>query len=154
MKLYLMQHGEAVSKEQDPDRPLSAQGQKDVMAMADFLRGAGVKPKRVVHSDKLRARETAQIVAAQLLADETTVMKGMAPKDEVMPFAETVAGWNRDTLVAGHLPFLAKAACLMLTGDEGHAAIHFTPGTVVCLEREPDGPWELGWMLRPEVLPH
>jgi len=153
MKLYLMQHGEAVPKAQNPERPLSEQGRRDVMAMADFLCGAAIKPKHVVHSGKLRARETAEIVASQLAAAETTAMKGMAPKDEVMPFADTVAAWTQDTIVTGHLPFLAKAACLMLTGDEGHASIRFTPGSVLCLEREADGPWQLGWMLRPEVLP-
>jgi phosphohistidine phosphatase len=154
MKLYLMQHGVAVAKEQDPDRPLSEQGGRDVMAMADFLRGAGVKPKRVVHSGKLRARQSAEIAAAQLETDELTVMKGILPNDPAMAFADLTAEWTRDTLVVGHLPFLAKAACLMLTGDEGHAAIRFTPGTVVCLEREPGEPWELGWMVRPEALPH
>ena len=34
MKLYLMQHGEAESKEQDPARPLSRSGVEQVQASA------------------------------------------------------------------------------------------------------------------------
>jgi phosphohistidine phosphatase len=30
MKLYLMQHGQAMAKEQDPERPLTQQGRQDV----------------------------------------------------------------------------------------------------------------------------
>ena len=56
-------------------------------------------------------------------------------------------------MIVGHLPFMANAVCLMLTGDEGRAAVDFRPGSLVCLEREADGPWALAWMIRPELVP-
>ena len=43
MKLYLVQHGQAVSKEEDPERPLSEQGREDVRRVATRLGEAGVR---------------------------------------------------------------------------------------------------------------
>jgi phosphohistidine phosphatase len=154
MKLYLVQHGEALSKEQDVERPLSKQGRRDVERMAGFLATAGVRVTRVLHSGKLRARQTAEILA-QVVQPRgmPEAYEELAPNDSLMPFADLVAGWNEDSLVVGHLPFMGRAVCLLLTGDEEHAAVGFRPGSLVCLEREGDDPWNLAWMLRPELLP-
>jgi hypothetical protein len=43
MRIDLVQHGLAVPKEVDPDRPLSEQGREDVRRLADFLGDAGVR---------------------------------------------------------------------------------------------------------------
>ncbi len=37
MKLYLVQHGKALSKEADPQRPLSEEGIREVKKMAEFI---------------------------------------------------------------------------------------------------------------------
>jgi phosphohistidine phosphatase len=37
MKLYLVQHGKAKSKEEDPDRPLSMDGLEETKKVASFL---------------------------------------------------------------------------------------------------------------------
>jgi len=37
MRIYLTQHGPAVPKDVDPDRPLNEQGREDVRRLADFL---------------------------------------------------------------------------------------------------------------------
>lgn len=81
------------------------------------------------------------------------ICEGLAPHDPVMPFAEKVAIWHEDSLVVGHLPFMWRSVCLLLTGDEEHAVVAFRPGSLICLEREEKGPWNLAWMLRPELLP-
>ena len=97
---------------------------------------------------------TAEILAAALLAgDAPELLEGLDPNDPVMPFAELVAVWDEDSLVVGHQPFMSKAVCLLMTGNEEHAAVDFRPGSLVCLEREQDGPWGLAWMLRPELFP-
>ena len=154
MKLYLMQHGEALPKDVDAERRLSEQGRGDVGRIADFLRSAGIEVARVAHSGKARARQSAQIVAAAALREgEPELLEGIDPKDPVMPFAELVSAWDEESLVVGHLPFMSKAVCLLLTGDEEHTAVDFRPGALVCLEREKDGPWGLAWMVRPELFP-
>ena len=153
MRLYLMQHGEALPKNVNVERPLSEQGRTDVGHIAEFLRSAGIEVARVAHSGKTRAQQSAQIVAAAVLKEGVLeLLEGIDPKDPVMPFAELVSVWDEESVVVGHLPFMSKAVCLLLTGDEEHAAVDFRPGSLVCLEREEDGPWGLAWMVRPELF--
>ena len=63
MKLYLVQHGEAHAKNVDPERPLTERGHGDVARLAAFLSRAGVRVERVIHSGKLRAEQTAGVLA-------------------------------------------------------------------------------------------
>ena len=65
MKLYLVQHAEAVPAEDDPDRPLSDKGRTDVQRVASFL-ARSVRVGRIVHSPKMRARDTAVLLAQAL----------------------------------------------------------------------------------------
>ena len=67
MKLYLAQHGEAVSKAEDPERPLSEQGRRDVRVVAGLLKAAGLRVERVWHSGKARAEQTARVLAGAVL---------------------------------------------------------------------------------------
>jgi phosphohistidine phosphatase len=66
MRLYLVQHGEAVAEDVDPARPLSATGQSDVTKVARFLAASGLSVSQVLHSGKLRAEQTAALLAAAL----------------------------------------------------------------------------------------
>ncbi len=49
MKLYLVQHAEAVPAEDNPDRPLSDKGRTDVQRVASFL-ARSVRVGRIIHS--------------------------------------------------------------------------------------------------------
>ena len=64
MRLYLVQHGDALPEQVDPERPLSAEGRRDVEAVARLLASAGTRAVRVAHSGKLRAQQTAEVLAA------------------------------------------------------------------------------------------
>ena len=64
MKLYLAQHGEACTKDIDPERPLTDQGREDIERLAEFLARAGIEVARVIDSGKLRAAQTADLLAA------------------------------------------------------------------------------------------
>jgi phosphohistidine phosphatase len=153
MKLYLVQHGDAVAKDIDPERPLSDRGQQDVRAMAGFLRQAGVRARCVQHSGKRRAEQTAATLAAAVLMEgRPRAVPGIAPNDDVGVFASSIADWTQDTLVVGHLPFMARLVALLLTGDAERERVCYRPGTVVCLERSEASGWCLSWMLGPELL--
>jgi phosphohistidine phosphatase len=153
MILYLVQHGEALPTEIDPERPLSAAGRRDVEGLGRLLAGRGLRIARVLHSGKARARQTAEILAAAL-APEAPIeaAEGLAPNDPPAPFAERMAGSEDGLLVTGHLPFMARLVSYLLTGDAERPAVAYRPGSVVCLERAGDGRWEIAWMLRPELL--
>ena len=66
MDIYLMQHGAATSSEEDPARPLTPSGRKAVNQVAARAAGCGVQAGRCIHSGKLRAEQTAQIIGEAL----------------------------------------------------------------------------------------
>jgi len=57
-----------------------------------------------------------------------------------------------DTLVAGHLPFMARLVAWLITGNGDLGTVAFQSGSVVCLEQQEEGRWRLEWMVRPELL--
>ena len=157
MKLYLVQHAEAVPAEDNPDRPLSDKGRSDVRRVASFL-ARSVHVGRIVHSPKMRARDTA-VLLAQALGPGGVVEEaasGLAPNDSVEVAADLIAGWSEDTMVVGHLPFMGRLVSHLVAGSEEANVAAFQPGTVACLERaggdEDGGGWALAWMVRPELL--
>jgi phosphohistidine phosphatase len=103
-----MQHGKPVSKEEDPDRPLSDQGKKDVEKMASFLQKYGLVIEEIFHSGKTRARQTAEIMCSRLMPRMKPQKKeGLSPLDDVEEIANRIEKNKKDLLVAGHLPHLA-----------------------------------------------
>ena len=153
MKLYLVQHGDSLPEEVNPERPLSERGQQDVTRLAEFLGRRGIRVQRVCHSGKTRARQTAEILAATVASGVAVeAMSGINPNDPVEPIAERIKDWDDDTLLAGHMPFMGRLAALLLTGKSESVVVAFQPGSVVCLERTVSGVWAMNWMLRPELL--
>lgn len=153
MKLYLVQHGEACSKDVDPERPLTDQGREDIERLAEFLGQVGIEVERVIHSGKLRAAQTADLLAkavAPLVELETN--DRINPKDDpgAIDWKEETGG--ADTLVVGHLPFMARLVSLLVVEDQDRLVADYQPGSVVCLECNSDGHWQLNWMIRPELL--
>ena len=154
MKLLLAQHGEAVPKAEDPGRPLTAQGKQDVRAVAVQLKSAGVRVQRVWHSGKTRAEQTARLLAAAVLprSSKPQAIDGIAPDAPVAEFCVDADVWEEDTLVVGHLPFMARLVALLTTGDSERQIVAYRPGSVVCLQRTEAGHWVVLWMLRPDIL--
>ena len=153
MRVYLMQHGKPVPKEEDPDRPLSDQGKGDVGRMSEFLKKSGVKVGEAYHSGKTRARQTAEIMVSHLNpALEARERAGLSPMDDVKEIASEIKGAEKDLLIAGHLPHLGKLASLLVAGDEGVPLVKFQQGGVVCLEKDEEGRWSVAWMVVPEII--
>jgi phosphohistidine phosphatase len=59
MDLYLMQHGQATTETEDPERPLTDAGRAAVQRVAKRARAADVRISGCLHSGKLRAEQTA-----------------------------------------------------------------------------------------------
>lgn len=153
MRLYLVQHGEALPKEVDPERRLSDKGREDAERLAELLGARGIRVARVLHSGKTRARQTAQILAAAL-APETAVSarSGLDPNDATEAFAGEIEAWREDVLVVGHLPFMDRLVARLIGGREEAPIVAYRQGAMVCLERTESGGWVIAWMLRPELL--
>ena len=99
----------SVEEEVNPERPLSERGRNDVERLAQFLAASGMGVQRLYHSGKLRARQTAELLAARIgSVDAIEASPGLNPNDAVEPIAERIAAWREDTLLVGHLPFMAR----------------------------------------------
>jgi phosphohistidine phosphatase len=154
MRLYLVQHGDAVPEQLDPERPLSAAGRREVGAVARLLASKGTRAARVAHSGKLRAQQTAELLAAALAPDTVSeTMTGLNPNDPVEPVARRISDWTSDVMLVGHLPFMGKLVARLVAGDERKPVAAFVQGTVVCLEQGEAGHWAITWMVRPELAP-
>jgi phosphohistidine phosphatase len=152
MRLYLVQHGNAVPEQLDPERPLSAAGRREIEAVARLLAGTGTRAVRVAHSGKLRAQQTAELLVTALAPGTAPeIMPGLNPNEPVEPMARTIADWTSDVMLVGHLPFMGKLVARLVAGDERKPVAAFVPGTVVCLERGDADHWAITWMVRPQL---
>ena len=149
--IYLMQHGAAVAKNVDPDRPLTDDGRRDVERLCRVIRERSLNADRVLHSGKARAQQSAELVASAFGAPVCLAVDGLSPKDPVAPWSQRLASATEDTVLVGHLPFMAQLATLLLAGREEPPAVAFRPGSMICLAAD-EGTWAVAWMMRPELL--
>ena len=148
-----MQHGNALPKEVDPERGLRVSGKQDVANVAAFLTRGNVQVEWIFHSGKKRAWETAELFRECLIGDgHFDERDGIAPLDPVVPVAKEIQNLSKDTMFVGHLPFVGKLVAHLITGNEDIGVVSFTPGTVVCLERDENEIWSVAWVVRPELL--
>jgi len=153
MTLYLVQHGDAVPEAADPARPLSERGRRDVRALAELLARAGAAPLRVCHSGKLRAQQTAEIIAARVAPGAVIeAARGLDPGDDPTAAARSLAAASGDLLVVSHMPLVAKVATLLVAGKAAPAIVAFRPGAALALERGDDS-WLIAWLVRPGLVP-
>jgi len=154
MLVYLVQHAEAKSKEEDPARDLSEKGRQDIQRVANTVGKFNLAVNHIFHSGKARASTTAQTLASSLKpptgVSDTT---GLAPLDDPESWVERVATMDEDIMLVGHLPHLARLAALLLTGDKEKNVVNFKMGGMVCLRRLEGGQWAVEWMIIPEIIP-
>jgi phosphohistidine phosphatase len=154
MKLYLIQHGEAKSELEDPERSLTSKGEEEVNRVAKAAKKLDIKPSKIYHSGKKRAKQTAEIIASGLKVPDQNLeaIQGLKPNDDVHPWLEKIPKEKKDIMLVGHLPFLGKLTSLLLCGDENARLVLFRYGGIVCLEQKEDKGWAAGWVLTPEMV--
>lgn len=153
MRVYLVRHGEAAASRDNASRSLTRKGQTESERIGEFLSRLGTKVRAVLHSGKLRAQQTAEIVAGELETEGgVTQAAGLMPNDEVYPWAEELDAAESDVMLVGHLPFMSRLAARLLTGGEGASLIKFRPSSVLCLERSMEGDWHISYFITPDQL--
>ena len=151
MNLYLIQHGEAEPKNIDPARPLTTRGRQEAEQVAAFAARLDLEVGQIRHSGKTRAEQTAAILDEALSPPGGVVaVSGLAPKDDVAPVAEVLARESQPVMLVGHLPFLARLAGLLVTGDPERRVVQFRNAGIVCLTQAEDR-WLVAWILTPEM---
>ncbi len=153
MLLYLVQHGAAKAEVEDAQRGLTEEGRRTVERMAEFLASAEVSVDRIEHSEKLRARQTAEILAGRLRPPEgTKQVVGMAPNDDVGPTVSRSEIESKNLLLVGHLPHLSRLVARLLGLEADRTVVQYQMGGVVRMDRDDAGYWVVRWMLVPELL--
>ncbi len=153
MNLYLVQHAEPKRKEEDPQRPLSEKGKADIRKVADFVvKHMGIRVKSIMHSGKLRARQTAEILAEYLNPPEgIKEVEGLEPLADPSIWVNRLIETQEDTMLVGHLPHLMKLSSYLLCQDVNKKIVDFRMGGMVCLSRD-ESIWSVQWMVIPEIL--
>lgn len=153
MKLFCVRHGRA---EQLPDRtgerPLTQEGVNEVSKLATYLKHRGVHVTHLMHSGKLRAQQSAEILA--VLEDQTAEVCTLLRSDHpIQLLIDRIQEWHDDTMLVGHMPFMSQLVSTLILGKYSYDILRFVPGTVVCLERIENRQWILNWIIRPDLVP-
>jgi len=153
MKVYLVRHGEAVSSQFDPQRPLSEQGLADIRKVASLIKPLEISVEHIWHSGKLRAAQTAEILAEAVSVEkDCSAHEALSPNDDVTIIADEIKPYDTDLMIVGHLPFLAYLTSLLVAGKETANVAAFDAGSIACLNRRDPGRWQIKWMISPELL--
>ncbi len=137
MELFLMQHGQALAKEQDPQQPLSPEGVAQVQSSAAALKKLGLAFDTIICSPKKRSKQTAALVAEAVNYPYSDIVEGeavkaMTPAVETLKFLQQYTD-QRAVFIAGHLPSLGEIASALLT-DGTKAQVYFENAGLCCLE--------------------
>jgi len=154
MIIYLARHGDYLNGSDDFTRGLSERGRTDVAAVAEEMKNRDVLIRATLHSGKLRAQQTAEILADELMSSSViSLAEGLTPNDDPVAFEmQYFPTLAPETLIVGHLPFMGLLVSHLLTGDPGRSPEAFEAGSVVCLEQAEDGKWTKLWTLHPSHL--
>lgn len=144
MKIYLVRHGEAVSPEINPDCPLSPEGTKELEKLGTFFAAHGFPLSEILHSQKLRAKQTAEILGRYLEPKlQIEEYKHLNPSDPIEPILDRL---DDGVMVVGHLPYLQKLSGYLIAHDQDATVIKFSLGMVACLEKL-NGRYALDWAI-------
>jgi phosphohistidine phosphatase len=154
MHLYLVQHGAAKPESEDRERPLTDEGRRTVERTAAWLKSVGVSVHRIEPSDKLRARQTAEILGTRLNPPEgTRQAAGLAPNDDVRPTVSRLEKETKNLMLVGHLPHLSRLVAQLVGLPADQIVVQFRMGGVVRMDRNETGNWVIQWAVVPELLP-
>lgn len=160
MELYLMQHGMSLSKELDPEQPLSPVGRDQVEKSAQAARLMGLNVDLLITSPKKRAQQTAAMLAQALGYPASGIrvseaVKAMTPPSVTLQYIEELQ--QRYELarvcIVGHMPSIGEIVSTLITSDS-KAAVQIENAGLLRLDildfKRPAG--SLAWYMGPQQL--
>jgi len=156
LEIYLLRHAHAGNPDEwtgdDAERPLSQKGRRQAERLGRFLARTGFRADVIVSSPKVRAMQTAELVAAAIGARTETDHRLAAPLDiGLLANVVTDAGGTKIVLV-GHDPDFSDLTAELV----GAEYMPLKKGTLVRLDaRPPLQPASalLRWMIPPDLIP-
>lgn len=155
--LFVVRH--AVAEDEGPGgldhaRRLTPKGRRRFARMVRRLAERGMQVDLVATSPLVRCRETADILAAELVGGpRVEVVEALAPGSDWQTLVEwTVEQDAASVAWVGHAPCVGRLVALSI-GD-GSAAVRMTKGAIaaIALDDGPGQPGELDWLVTPDVL--
>jgi phosphohistidine phosphatase len=141
VRLFLVRHGESGPGSPDSLRTLTPAGRASVARLAERAARAGVRVEAIRHSGLVRARETAELLAARLRpAHGVEGMSGLAPEDDPEAAAIELGLADAPLLVVTHMPFVAALTGRLLAGGRAAVAPGYGTAELRGFERT-DGSW-------------
>ena len=132
MRALLVHHADAVGPDVDPQRPLSSLGRRQADEMAKAAAETGFVPAAIWHSGKLRSRETAEaFLRACAPFAQFKMIRGLQSEDPPEWLRDELGAEDRDVLLVGHMPHIARLTALMSRGAVGiplHGTVGFEKG--------------------------
>ena len=118
-RLYLLRHADAGDPEAwtgpDDARPISGKGEKQSRRLGKLLASVGFEPDAIISSPKLRARQTAEIVAAEL-GREVTIDDRLAFGLDAVAVEAILfdAGEPAEPVLVGHDPDFSELTAWLI----------------------------------------
>lgn len=158
MFLYLVRHGKAAAGPNDAQRPLTPDGVDEMRRVARRLAKLSIGFDATLTSPLVRARETAEVLAAAGIAGVVEECAALAPggtlDDALARIAHHAARGAGRVALVGHEPTLSGWAARLAGGPA--CAIELKKGGIVGLELPDRPPFEgratLFWLTSPKLL--
>ncbi len=157
MEIYLVRHGAAFEKGEDPERHLNHHGVNQCHLTGRALKRLEIQFDLIVSSSKARARQTAEIIAEEVgySREEIKITEALVPTalpKDAISYLNELAGVKR-VMLAGHLPLLGYLASELLI-NTSQISFYFEPGAVCHIYTEQPHTFAgyFRWFLPPEHL--
>ena len=132
MNLYLLRHGLAADLDthgltKDSERPLTPKGERKLWRIAEGMKALELSFDVILSSPYVRARQTAEIVAAALHVSkkigfsETLTPAGSAKK--LIELLKDLTPQRENVLLVGHEPHLSEFISLLVSGKPGFGVV-------------------------------
>ena len=132
MNLYLLRHGLAADLgssglSKDAERPLTPEGERKLGQIAKAMQAIELSFDLILSSPYVRARQTAEIVAAALKASKALELTdSLTPAGSMKKLVELLNHLHpapESVLLVGHEPHLSGLISLLVTGDKASAVV-------------------------------
>ncbi len=119
MEIYLVRHGAAFTKEEDTERHLNKDGVGQCLLTGRALKRLDITFDLIVSSPKVRARQTAEIIAEEVGYSKkeikiTETLEPTAPPGKALSYLNEFSG-IKSVMLTGHLPLLGHLASELLS---------------------------------------
>ena len=163
MNLYILRHGIAVEPgtpgyEQDADRPLTPEGERKLGQIAVAMEALGLTFDLILSSPYVRARQTAEIIAAAFSARKQLEFSNHlacgGDSKKLVEYLKRLQPLPENVMLVGHEPYLSGLISLLVAGNESCWVVLKKGGlcklTTVSLKHGPCAALE--WLLTPKQM--